>query len=391
MHLVIFAHPAFLPFHSIHRFCKMLVAGMRHKGHLVEVWAPPAYFSCIPFGGAVKRCMGHIDQYVLFPGMTKKKVRQCHRDTLFVFSDNALGPWVPLVADRPHIIHCHDFLAQKSALGLIDQNQLGYGSRLLQFYINKGYQHGKYFMSVSRQTKDDLHRLLARKPVVSEVIYNGLSRKFTIQDPAVARKCLGDKLRVDLNAGYILHIGGNAWYKNRAGVVEIYDTWCSFTSVRLPLIMVGADPDPELRKTIDRSKYKSEIHCIKTMSDSEVDLAYAGASLLLFPSFAEGFGWPIAEAMACGCPVITTAERPMTEVGGTAAFYIPLKPAGATKVEGWAVNAARLVDAIVQMPAWEREEIKLSGLKNAARFNSDSVMEKIETVYKQVLEKHNCK
>ena len=50
------------------------------------------------------------------------------------------------------------------------------------------------------------------------------------------------------------------------------------------------------------------------MPDDLVKMAYVGASLFLFPSLAEGFGWPIAEAMASGCPVITTNKRPMTEV-----------------------------------------------------------------------------
>ena len=54
--------------------------------------------------------------------------------------------------------------------------------------------------------------------------------------------------------------------------------------------------------------------------------AYQGACFLIFPSLMEGFGWPVVEAMASGCPVITTGEPPMNEVGGDAAIYISRCP-----------------------------------------------------------------
>ena len=56
------------------------------------------------------------------------------------------------------------------------------------------------------------------------------------------------------------------------------------------------------------------------MADGKI-LAVA-LETLLFPSLAEGFGWPVAEAQACGCPVVTSNRAPMTEVGGLAATYI---------------------------------------------------------------------
>ncbi|MDT9189897.1 MAG: glycosyltransferase, partial [Limnospira sp. PMC 894.15] len=61
---------------------------------------------------------------------------------------------------------------------------------------------------------------------------------------------------------------------------------------------------------------------------------YSAAIALLFPSLQEGFGWPIIEAQACGCPVFTSHIPPMTEVGGDVAIYIdPKNPQeSATKI-----------------------------------------------------------
>jgi hypothetical protein len=59
-----------------------------------------------------------------------------------------------------------------------------------------------------------------------------------------------------------------------------------------------------------------------TLSDRELITAYSGAVALVYPSHYEGFGLPILEAMACGCPVITCPNSALPEVAGNAAIYV---------------------------------------------------------------------
>jgi glycosyltransferase involved in cell wall biosynthesis len=76
----------------------------------------------------------------------------------------------------------------------------------------------------------------------------------------------------------------------------------------IPLLLIGESPDMKLLEAYSKSPFKSDIHILTGIEDKWVQRAYAGAIVFLFPSYAEGFGWPIAEAMASGCPVITTRK-----------------------------------------------------------------------------------
>ena len=359
---------------------------MAKKGHDVTVWRPKSFFNILPLGQSVKKYLGYIDQYIIFPIVVRNRLKSLPQDTLFVFVGHALGPWVPLVKNRPHVIHCHDFLAQLSAEGKIPENKTGWSGRVYQSYIRRGYSAGKHFISVSNKTKQDLHDKLSHPPKISTVIYNAIDSAFQYSDAQAARETLSTTFGIDLKRGYILHVGGNQWYKNRLGVIEIYNAWRKGTTSALPLLLIGETPNELLKKAKGNSSFNNEIYFITSCSDQQVNLAYNGASVLLFPSLAEGFGWPIAEAMASGCPVITTGEDPMTEVAADAAFLIPKMPEKETEVEHWAKLAGKTLNTVVTLPAPERRALVEAGFLNVTRFDFEILINKTEKVYNLIIQ-----
>jgi glycosyltransferase involved in cell wall biosynthesis len=387
MTIVFFSNPDFIGaermplFMSMPRFTTMLAEGMTERGHRVKIWSPGATFFKLPVKGVLKKWLGYIDQYIIFPASVKRRLRECPEDTLFVFTDQAQGPWVKLVASRKHVMHCHDFLAQFSALGKISENKTGLTGKMYQQYIRNGYFKTKNFISVSNKTQNDLKELIGEKTKTSAVVYNGLDKAYQQMDQNKSRTILSNKTGVVLREGFLLHIGGNQWYKNRIGVVEIYNAWRDLGNA-LPLLLIGADPSEELAKAIADSSYAKDIHAIAGLSDSYVRYAYSGASLFLFPSIAEGFGWPIAEAMASGCLVLTTQEAPMNEVAGKAGFLIPKR--SAEHADSWAKEAAVMVQHILSLPSKEYQLAVEISLENATRFDLKKALNKIENIYHEI-------
>jgi glycosyltransferase involved in cell wall biosynthesis len=120
------------------------------------------------------------------------------------------------------------------------------------------------------------------------------------------------------------------------------------------------------------------------VDNDTLEALYSHAELLLFPSLAEGFGWPIAEALACGCPVITTDAAPMTEVGGDVAVYLPrLAPADDANV--WADNGAQVLVEVLKRPPAERERRAAMGCAWASRFAADVAIEGYLSIYQRVM------
>jgi glycosyltransferase involved in cell wall biosynthesis len=109
-------------------------------------------------------------------------------------------------------------------------------------------------------------------------------------------------------------------------------------------------------------------------ADNEIfEALYNRATALLFPSTFEGFGWPIAEAHACGCPVLCGSREPMTEVAGEAALAHPVQDETA-----FADDLMRLTD-----PA-ERQRWSAKALENAKRFSSTRMVSEYIALYRRL-------
>lgn len=388
MNLVLYTHPAFLGLRSQAHFAHMLAGAYEARGHRVAVRQPEAIVRQRVPTGRQSKWAGHIDQYLLFPRRMRAAMRDDPADTLYVFCDQALGPWIPQAAHRPHVVHCHDLLALRSALGDIPENPTSLTGRIYQRYIRRGFRRARHFISISNKSRDDLHRFGGVTPVTSEVVYNGLNHPYRPLAPEAALARLREAGLPADERGCLLHVGGGQWYKNSAGVVKLYARYVAAAlrdhTAPLPLWMVSPPPDAAVQAALAQVPAPGQVRFFSGLDTDTLEALYSHAQALLFPSLAEGFGWPIAEALACGCPVITTGEAPMTEVGGDAATYLP-RLAPDDDPQAWAQAGAEVLAAVLNRPACARERVSAAGRAWAIRFNADTAIDHYLSIYQRVL------
>jgi glycosyltransferase involved in cell wall biosynthesis len=367
---------------SMRAFADQIAAGLRRRGYRVqELTAPVLLGRLFPRSHAAAKWLGYFDQFLIFPPWLWLRARLLPRGSLCVVADQALGPWLPWLAGRSHVVHCHDLLALDASLGLQPFHRLSSSGRWYQRWILQGFRKGRCFLSVSVATQAALERHLPQRPLLSAVLYNPLTTRFavipTMQAVASVQQALP---RMDQQP-FLFHIGRN-WYKNRLGVLAI---WEQLHLQGLPqhLVLVGT-ADAAMQEWLEqRPQLHPWLHVLDRAGDDLVVALYNCAAALLFPSHAEGFGWPILEALACGCPVITTDRPPMTEVGGDSVTTISPAPPPPEPLDVWAREAAQQVRQVLTRNAAEQEQRRQLGFAQARRFELDTWLDQLEIHYEK--------
>jgi glycosyltransferase involved in cell wall biosynthesis len=385
MKLVMFCHPDFASSQSMPRFAKMLKASYESRGHQVEVWSPRAKFYQWFLGSRLAKWGGYVDQYLLFPYRVRKRLKTTSADTFFVFCDQALGPWVPLVKDRPHVVHVHDLLALRSALGEVPENPTSITGRIYQRYIRRGFQQARHFISISRKSRDDLHRYGGVNAVTSEVVYNGLNFPYAPMPQDKAQQVLRAAGLPVAEEGMLLHVSGGQWYKNQIGLIQLYSQYAVRVEKPLPLWCISPEPNARVRLAVSKVPPTGRVFFFSRLDNGTLQAAYSSARVFLLPSLAEGFGWPLVEAQACGCPVVTTDEAPMNEVAGEAARYLPRLQID-TDVAAWASGGAAVLQELLSLDPAERERLVARGHVWSKRFDTGRAIEGYLAIYHRVLD-----
>jgi len=330
----------------------------------------------------------YLDQYLLFPREVRKSLREVSSDALFVFCDQALGPWVPLVADRAHIVHVHDLLALRSALGEFPENPVSVTGRIYQRYIRRGFRRARHFISISYKTRDDLHRFGCVTASISEVVHNGLAYPYSRIQADRALQILRSAGLPAPARGMLLHVGGGQWYKNLPGIVALYSQYAAQSREPAPLwIIGGTNSSLRVIEALREIPTSGDVQFFENIDNVVLQAIYSISRALLFPSLAEGFGWPLIEAQACGCPVITTDEAPMNEIAGSAARYLPRLLPG-DDIVSWAQHGAELLNELLSMTGEERNELVKRGIAWTARFDADAAIDRYLSIYRQVQDRY---
>jgi glycosyltransferase involved in cell wall biosynthesis len=116
--------------------------------------------------------------------------------------------------------------------------------------------------------------------------------------------------------------------KNQLAIIDGFEQYRDRTGDRVALVFAGGAgwKSAPVLKRARHSKYAFDIHLMGFVSEEQKEALYQGADILLFPSFYEGFGLPVLEALRYGTPVITSHTGSLPELTGQAAILVdPLR------------------------------------------------------------------
>ena len=355
---------------SMQRFATMMLQGLVAAGIPVEIAAPaPVFGRLFGIGNFLGKWLAYIDKFVLFPRELRMRLRQ--RAAVVHICDHSNAMYAGYAGKTPVVVTCHDLIAVRSALGEELHCPVSFTGRLLQHWILRSLRHADAVICVSNATRDDADRLVSRNQPSPklETINNGLNYPYRklLEAEALARL----KNISGLTQPFVLHVGSNLPRKNRDGVLRIFahtkDKWDA------RLVFAGDVLDSEQVSLAEHLEIRDRVVQIKDAPDHLLEALYNCAVALLFPSLSEGFGWPIIEAQACGCPVVCSNLAPMPETAGTAGLFHDV-----TDEAGFAGDILRLND-----PA-ERAIWSEKGLRNAERFSTAKMISRYIDTYRSL-------
>ncbi len=222
---------------------------------------------------------------------------------------------LPLLYRGRTVVTVHDL----AALAVPERFRLG--KRLyLKHFMRLSVAKADRVIAISSHTRQDIAAYFRPPQEKVALILQGVAERFRPQaelDRAALR-------RLGVERGYILFVGRLEVGKNLLRLVNAYAGLPVELRGRYQLVIAGPEGDatPALRERITALGLERDVVLTGYVREEELPPLYAGARLFVLPSIYEGFGLPLAEAMACGTPVVASRVSSMPEVVGEGGLLV---------------------------------------------------------------------
>ena len=216
-----------------------------------------------------------------------------------------------------------------------------------RLFFRRRCKRVKRFLSISSFIRREMEVYLGVNP--RDITVTTLGYDPAVLYPRSSMEIKDCLIRYGLPERYFLFVGSGDPRKNMSIIPEALDR----ADLTAPLVVAGWSGWAE-------NASWEKVRLLGYVDDDDLARLYSGALALIFPSRYEGFGLPVLEAMACGCPVVTTREASMPEVGGDAALYM--------KDPGDAEGLAAILKELAESPLCRRQWAE-KGMVQARRFS----------------------
>lgn len=296
---------------------------------------------------------------------------------IFHLVDHSYSQLVLALPAGRSVVTCHDLDTFRCLLEP-EREPRGTSFRAMSQKILQGFRQAAHVIAVSAATRAALLRFNLFPPERITVIPNGVHPSCTPEphrdDEEVVNALLGAHADVPL----LLNVGSTLPRKRLDVLLH------AFAEIRREvgearLIRVGGFTEEQLQLS-RKLKLEHAVTNLPFLDREALAAIYRRATLLLHTAEAEGFGLPVIEALACGCPVIASDLPVLREVGGEVASYCPV-----AEIPSWKRTAiSRLEEKLAHPEAWEAR--RQAGVLWASRFSWTENARATAQVYQKVLE-----
>src|SRR5438034_10315119 len=301
---------------------------------------------------------------------------QRDRFDLFHIVDHSYSQLVHYLPAERTVVTCHDLDSFRSLLEP-SQEKRSRAFRAMTRYALTGFQKAARVTCDSFATQNEIlaHKLI--EPERLSVVTNGVHPSCSPEaDPEADRQAaclLGHQRRHDL-----LHVGTTIPRKRIDVLLQILpQVRLQIPDVRL--IRAGGPLTSEQKALARRLNVTDLILELPRLDRRVLASVYRRASLVLLPSEREGFGLPVAEAMACGTPVVASDLAVLREVGGNAAEYC-----GIGNIADWTQSITRLLaQRSTDRDAWKRR--REMSIRQASHFTWAEYAKRMAAIYNELL------
>lgn len=231
-------------------------------------------------------------------------------------------------------------------------------------------KHADRVCFVSNAFQQEVSSVLKLDPTKSSVVYHGLNPAFTTSNSH-------EQTSANEGRPFILSVSSLAPHKDFITLIRGFARVATEID-ELDLLIAGAQRNvavfQELVDEVERLNIKQRVRFLGPVPSEQLPQLYANAKCFVLTSRLETFGHPLVEAMACGCPVVTTALPVCREICGDAAEYF---------VVGDAADLSESILSLLRVPE-KRQAMRAAGLERSKAFSWSATARSMVEVFRDV-------
>jgi glycosyltransferase involved in cell wall biosynthesis len=315
-----------------------------------------------------------LHRFLAYPSWLRKRVSQFD---VFHIVDHSYSQLVHELPPASTVVSCHDLDTFRCILEP-QKERRSRPFRLMTKRILDGFSKASRIICDSNSVRDELvrHKLVPANRI--DVILHAAHPECSPYPDPEADAVVEKLLKLNPGSRYLLHVGSTIPRKRIDVLLKVFAE-VRATDSDIKLVRVGGPFTASQEEIAHRLDIRQAIHVLPHIDRRTLSAVYRRADLLLITSDAEGFGLPVTEAMACGCPVVASDLKVLREIGGDAAVFCP-----PDNPPLWAKTVSSLlVEKLGHQASWLKRKDR--GLTNAARFTWENSAAQFVAIYRAVM------